>query len=176
MSRNSKNYVNNKEFYKKMKDFIESGEKDVPEDISLTIYQICSRLATKANFCGYSYKDDMVMFAFEQCFKNVRKFDPSKSNNPFAYFTQIAYNAFIKIINDEKKQQAIKMYLAKSNVVEDEYEDDGNGSGANKMAEGLRKYYRSDIINDSIGVYDIDNENMHSEVEIYDGNDFVGGK
>ena len=165
-------YVNNKDFYEKMKEFIIDNKQELQEEIAITIWKICENLANKSNFCGYSYKDDMIMFAFEQCYKNVRKFDPNKSNNPFAYFTQIAYNAFIKFINDEKKQQAIKMYYAKTMIPDEEfYEEEQNSRNSNRMTSGLRKYYLADIIDDYLGIYNIEKENLDGECVFFNEDD-----
>jgi hypothetical protein len=57
---------------------------------------ICNKLSTKPNFMGYSYRDEMIADAIENCVAAAHSFDPEKSNNPFAYFTQIAKNGYAK--------------------------------------------------------------------------------
>jgi len=106
----NKNYINNKTLYNEIIRWYESGEEEIPDTITLGIIQICERLGSKGNFRGYTYIDEMIASALESCIialKN-KKFDPERTENPFAYFTQIAWNDFIKIINDEKKESYVK--------------------------------------------------------------------
>ena len=107
-----RHYVNNKDFYEaivayktKLK---ENQNARVPNYIGECILAICNKLSTKPNFIGYSFRDEMIADAIENCIASVDGFDPEKSSNPFAYFTQIAWNAFIRRISKEKKQQYIK--------------------------------------------------------------------
>lgn len=110
-------YVNNKSLYTEMVKYrqrylesVENGEQRprIPEYVGLCIYQIATRLATKPNFYNYSYKDEMISDGIENCINYIHNFDPDKSTNPFAYFTQIIYYAFLRRIQKEKKQQYIK--------------------------------------------------------------------
>lgn len=107
-----RHYVNNKDFYQALVDYrkkIESNpDAKIPDYIGVCIFKICERLSTKPNFVGYSYRDEMISDGIENCIKSVLSFDPERTNNPFAYFTQIAWNAFIRRINSEKKEQYIK--------------------------------------------------------------------
>ena len=70
--------------------------------------KIATHLSYKANFINYTYRDDMISDGIENCLVAVEKFDPEKSSNPFAYYTQIIYFAFVRRIQKEKKQQATK--------------------------------------------------------------------
>jgi hypothetical protein len=110
-------YVNNKTLYEEMIKYKEKTEKckaegkqlpQVPRYVGECFLLICNKLSSKPNFAGYSYKDEMVADAIENCVYAAHSFDPSKSSNPFAYFTQIAWNAFIRRIAKEKKQAYIK--------------------------------------------------------------------
>ena len=110
-------YVNNKSLYTEMVKYrqkymesLETGEQRprVPEYVGVCIYQIATRLATKPNFYNYSYKDEMISDGIENCINYIHNFDPEKSTNPFAYFTQIIFYAFLRRIQKEKKQQYIK--------------------------------------------------------------------
>jgi DNA-directed RNA polymerase specialized sigma24 family protein len=114
----AKNYVNNKDLYEAMckyhssvKDY-EKGllnkKPQIPNYIGECIYLICTRLSYKPNFINYSYKEEMVGDGLENCIVAIDNFNPEKSANPFAYFTKIAYNAFIRRILKEKKQTYIK--------------------------------------------------------------------
>lgn len=115
--RKKKNYVNNGDLldalivYRKMcHEAEDAGEErpKVPDYIGNCIYQIATRLATKPNFSGYSYKDDMISDGIENCLRYILNFDPEKSQNPFAYFTQIIWYAFLRRIQNEKKQMYIR--------------------------------------------------------------------
>lgn len=114
----AKNYVNNKDLYEAMCKYhasvkkFEAGELNskpiIPNYVGEAIMLICSRLAYKYNFINYTFKDEMVSDGIENCIMAINSFNPEKSNNPFAYFTQIAYNAFVRRILKEKKQTYIK--------------------------------------------------------------------
>lgn len=112
-----KNYINNKTLYGAMIHYrnelkeAEQQEKDkpiVPRYIGESIFLICNNLAKKPNFSGYTYKQDMISDGIMDCVSAVDNFDPDRTNNPFAYFTQIAWNAFLRRIQKEKKQTYIK--------------------------------------------------------------------
>lgn len=111
------NYINNKTLYGAMihykNDLKHALEHDadkpiVPKYIGESILLICNNLAKKPNFSGYTYKMDMISDGVMDCISAVDNFDPDKTNNPFAYFTQIAWNAFLRRIQKEKKQTYIK--------------------------------------------------------------------
>lgn len=126
MARRAKrNYVNNRdllealiEYQKKCKEAEDSGDEAprVPDYIGKCIYQIATRLATKPNFSGYTYKDDMISDGIENCLKYMHNFDPEKSQNPFAYFTRIIWNAFLQRIKKEKKQMYIRFKSSQSMI------------------------------------------------------------
>lgn len=110
-------YVDNKKLYTEMILYLnklnDAKENDtklprVSEYVGKTIYLIATRLATKPNFAGYSYKDEMISDGIENCLMYLHNFDPDKSKNPFAYFTTIIYYAFLRRIQREQKQQYIK--------------------------------------------------------------------
>lgn len=111
----TKNYVNNKKMYEVMKqyheDITEKGVDNtkIPDYIGLCFMLIANKLATKSNFSGYSFKEEMISDGIENCIMYMKNFNPEKSTNPFAYFTQIIKFAFIRRIEREKKQQYIKI-------------------------------------------------------------------
>lgn len=111
------NYINNKTLYTAMIEYrtklveakrLEKPKPQVSRYIGESILLICNNLAKKPNFSGYTYKQDMISDGIIDCIAAVDNFDPDKTNNPFAYFTQIAWNAFIRRIHKEKKQTYIK--------------------------------------------------------------------
>lgn len=110
-------YVNNKDFLEaiiKMKEQAkEAEEKGLPKPIvsdyiGECILKIATHLSYKPNFINYSYRDDMILDGVENCIQYIDNFNPDKSSNPFAYFTQIIYYAFLRRIAKEKKQSYIK--------------------------------------------------------------------
>lgn len=112
-----KNYINNAdlfaalvEYQKKCKEAEDSGDERpiVPNYIGQAIYQIANRLSTKPNFSNYPYREDMVMDGIENCLQYMHNFNPEKTQNPFAYFTQIIWYAFLRRIAKEKKQMYIR--------------------------------------------------------------------
>jgi len=111
----TKNYVNNKKMYEVMKqyydDITEKGVDNVkiPDYIGSCFLLIANKLATKSNFSGYSFKEEMISDGIENCIMYMKNFNPEKSTNPFAYFTQIIKFAFIRRIEKEKRQQYIKI-------------------------------------------------------------------
>lgn len=113
----SEHYLDNKKFYEEMlkwkktiKEAEESGEDKPPvtEYIGRAFMQIAENLAKKPNFMNYQFKEDMISDGVENCLMYASNFDPEKSNNPFSYFTQIIYYAFLRRIQKEKKQNYIK--------------------------------------------------------------------
>lgn len=113
----TRNYVNNKDLLEALITYkqncleaTESGEQlpRIPDYIGKCIFQIATRLATKPNFSGYSYKDDMISDGIENCLLYIQNFNSEKSQNPFAYFTQIIWYAFLRRIQKEKKQMYIR--------------------------------------------------------------------
>jgi len=110
-------YVDNKQLYaciieyrEKVLDAREKGlpRPIIPNYIGECILMIARRLSTKPNFVNYSYREEMISDGVENCICYIDNFDPLKSTNPFAYFTQIIYYAFLRRILKEKKQLYIK--------------------------------------------------------------------
>lgn len=113
----SSHYVDNKKFLAALIEYKQSiddakvkGEEQprVPHYIGECFIKIATHLSYKSNFINYTFRDDMVSDGIENCLTAAAKFDPTKSSNPFAYYTQIIYFAFIRRIQKEKKQQATK--------------------------------------------------------------------
>lgn len=105
-------YVNNKDFLAALisyKELVEKSKEEdtarprVPNYIGECIMKISTHLARKPNFINYTFKDDMIADGIENCLQYIDNFDPSKSSNPFAYFTQIIWYAFIRRIQKEKQ-------------------------------------------------------------------------
>ena len=110
-------YVDNKKFLSAMIEFKELyniAEKNkelrppVSDYIGECFLKIATHLSYRPNFINYTYREDMISDGIENCLQYVQNFNTEKSNNPFAYFTQIIYYAFIRRIEKEKKQLYIK--------------------------------------------------------------------
>ena len=113
----SNHYINNADFLVAITDYREkyfqAKENDlpkprIPEYIGMCFIKIAENVAKKKNFINYSFKDEMILDALENCVQVCHNFDPAKSSNPFAYFTQITHFAFVRRIVKEKKQLYIK--------------------------------------------------------------------
>ena len=113
----SVHYVNNKEFLKAMIEWRERcevaenvGEPQPPVTnyIGECFLKIATHLSYRPNFINYTYRDEMISDGIENCLQYVKNFNPEKSQNPFAYFTQIIYYAFLRRITKEKKQTHVR--------------------------------------------------------------------
>ena len=113
----SVHYIDNKEFHQAMiewkelcKEAEEAGEEKPPVTnyIGECFLKIANGLSYRPNFINYTYRSEMVSDGIENCLQYIHNFDPEKSKNPFAYFTQIIYYAFLRRIQKEKKQTHIK--------------------------------------------------------------------
>ena len=116
-TKTSEHYVNNKELTAAVAEYnasvvlAEQNGEDKPrmtEYIGECIYKIATRLSTRPNFINYTYRDEMICDAIENCLQYINNFNVEKSNNAFAYVTQICYYAFLRRIQKEKKQVFIK--------------------------------------------------------------------
>ena len=121
--RKGEHYVDNKEFLRAMIEWRESWkEEDTPTPITNYIgecfLKIATHLSYRPNFINYTYRDEMISDGIENCLQYVSNFNPEKSNNPFAYFTQIIYYAFLRRIAKEKKQSHVKNKIIEKNNVE----------------------------------------------------------
>ena len=145
-------YVNNKEFLQAIverKTLIKEAESvgepppQITNYLGECILKIANHLSYRPNFINYTYREEMISDGIENCLQYIDKFNPEKSTNPFAYFTQIIYYAFIRRIQKEKKQQAIKEKLLKesnieSRIVLQQHDDDAKYQ--QQFAEMIDKY------------------------------------
>ena len=120
MEKEKVHYVDNKLFFAEMEkwktEIEESDEVDdlppmVTEYMGECFYKIATHLSYRPNFINYTYREEMIGDGIENCIRYAKNFNPEKSKNPFAYFTQIIYYAFIRRITKEKKQTAIKQKI-----------------------------------------------------------------
>ena len=149
-------YVDNKKFLGAMIDYrlkVQKAEDKKRTKPVVTNYigecflKIANHLSYRPNFINYTYRDDMISDGIENCLQYMRNFNPEKSNNPFAYFTQIIYYAFIRRIQKEKKQQDVKAKLISNTGVElmmDSLVGD-DAQYKNQMLEFLQKNVKESI-------------------------------
>ena len=149
----SEHYVNNKDFLEALVIFKaqctkakEAGEPRprISNYIGECFLKIATHLSYKPNFVNYMFREDMICDGIENCLQYIDNFNPEKSSNPFAYFTQIIYYAFLRRIQKEKKQMEIKnKILEKSGYDEvmhtDSYTGDMQGMNASKSDMGSIK-------------------------------------
>ena len=137
--RRSEHYVNNKEFliaiveYKAMvRRAVEKGEPKprITNYLGECFLKIATHLSYKPNFVNYMFKDDMICDGIENCVQYINNFDPEKSSNPFAYFTQIIHYAFLRRIQKEKKQLEIKTKIIERSGYSEVFSDDGMMAGS----------------------------------------------
>lgn len=147
-------YVNNKEFSIAVVEYVKecNDRKEANLEVNtITNYigtcfmKICNGLARSPNFTNYSYRDDMVMDAVENCIKAIMNYDINKPTrtgapNAFSYFTQISYFAFLRRIAKEKKQADIKLALIENGSIGNfaDFDEDG-GRNAETMIEKIRQ-------------------------------------
>lgn len=131
----NEHYVNNKDFLqaiieykKKIKD---SELKGLPKPrisnyIGDCFLKIATHLSYKPNFVNYMFREDMISDGIENCVQYINNFDPEKSSNPFAYFTQVIHFAFLRRIQKEKKQLEIKNKILEQSGFDEVFGTDGN--------------------------------------------------
>ena len=170
-TKKKRNYVNNSEFlaamikYKKALSEAEDGGEElprIPNYIGVCLYDIANRLAYRPNFINYTYRDDMVADGLENAIICINNFDPEKSSNPFAYFTQVIWFAFIRRIQKEKKQTYVRHKVLENAMLTDTVFEHGEQSdfGSSSMKE-----LSNDYINDFVEKYEASMENKKKTIK-----------
>ena len=154
--RSTEHYVNNKDFLKAMKEYKNSilqakeEKKDPPKInnyIGECIMLIAQRLSNNHNFINYPFKEEMISDGIENCLMYINNFDPNKSSNPFAYFTQIVYYAFVRRIQKEKKYLYTKYKSIQNSMTIDFYENSNEKINApNKYISEYSDNYMHEFI------------------------------
>ena len=150
----SEHYVNNKEFLEALVVYAEKiknsknqyyekhgeyptdkqqweGKPRIPNYIGECFLKIATHLSYKPNFVNYMFRDDMISDGIENCVQYIHNFNPKKSENPFAYFTQIIYYAFLRRIQREKRQLEIKNKILERSGFSEVFTDDNTLDGGN---------------------------------------------
>jgi DNA-directed RNA polymerase specialized sigma24 family protein len=129
-------YVDNKTLYACMIEYkakvrdaeaVDDPKPPIPDIVGAALLKIANRLSTKPNFINYTFREEMVSDGIENCINYIDNFDPDKSKNPFAYFTQIIYYAFLRRIQKEKKQLYIKHKAIQNFQIFDGWVDPADG-------------------------------------------------
>jgi len=150
MARN--HYIDNKQFLKEMiahRKAVRKAKREgnpkpkLPDYVGKCFMMIAENLSHKPNFLSYTFRDEMISDAIENCVMYADNFDPAKSKNPFAYFTQIVYYAFLRRIQREKKHLYVKYKSTEMIGVIDEMGqlDDGEGNSRQfEMYENISQF------------------------------------
>lgn len=151
-------YVNNKDFSLAVVEYVEKADSarntgeaipKVTDYIATCFLKIAEGLSHKANFIRYTYREEMVMDAVENCLKAIGNYNieaATRTGNPnaFAYFTQICYYAFLRRIAKEKKQQEVKFKFIEQSGIE-EFMEFGDGYGNTGVEQQFVDELRSRI-------------------------------
>ena len=136
----NEHYVNNKEFlaalirYQEDIDIAKIRDQPkpvIPRYIGECFLKIANHLSFKPNFVNYMFKEDMISDGIENCVQYIHNFNPEKSKNPFAYFTQIIHYAFLRRIQREKRQLEIKNKLIEKSGYQEVFYDNNQIDGSN---------------------------------------------
>ena len=148
--RKSEHYVNNKEFLEALINYRakcqraeEAGEARpvIPRYIGECFLKIANHLSYKPNFVNYMFREDMISDGIENCVQYIKNFNPEKSSNPFAYFTQIIHYAFLSRIQKEKRQIDIRSKIIERSGFEEVMSGDGDvysSSDYNSIKENIQ--------------------------------------
>ena len=136
----SEHYVNNKEFLAALEVYIAQVNRaklndkeppQIPRYIGECFLKIANHLSFKPNFVNYMFKEDMISDGIENCVQYIHNFNPEKSKNPFAYFTQIIHYAFLRRIQREKRQLEIKNKIIEKSGYNEVFDDSNKIDGDN---------------------------------------------
>ena len=148
-------YVNNKEFLEaitvyrnaviKARD-AEDPRPRVPNYIGECFLKIATHLSYKPNFVNYMFREDMICDGIENCLQYIDNFDPTKSSNPFAYFTQIIYYAFLRRIAKEKRQMDIRDKIIEKSGYDQVFHSDDKDNHADMNQYALPHHNLTSLI------------------------------
>ncbi len=171
---NARHYVDNQRFLSEMtkfrNDVILAKENNterprVPNYIGDCLFKIATHLARKPNFANYTFKEDMVSDGVENCLLYIDNFDPEKSKNPVAYFTQIIYYAFLRRIQKEKKHLYIKYKSMENEVINSLVENNGEDFVITGLNGVMHDAYSEAFISDFIETFESNKKNRVTKVK-----------
>ena len=158
---NNENFLNALILYKKdcqKAKKLKQQEPQIPNYIGECFLKIATKLSNKPNFISYSFRQEMICDGIKNCLLYFRNFDPKKTKNPFAYFTQIIYFAFLRRIAKEKKQLYLKYKATEQFGILDEEEmfEDENGN--------MKQFILYDNISEFIDNYEKTKQNKKKTI------------
>lgn len=127
-------YLTNKELLAELKRCKKKGQ--MSEMLAKMLMLLCSKYAKKGSFVNYSYNEDMQGYAIMMLVRTWNSFDPEKSSNPFAFFTQCIKNSFIQYLNHEKRQRDVRDLLLIDQGLNPSYGYDSEGNRTAIQDEG----------------------------------------
>ena len=148
-------YVDNKKFYTVLLHYrreceqaaLEEKDKPpIPKYVGECLYMIATRLSMKPNFINYTYRDEMISDGLENCINYLHNFNPDKYDNPFAYFTQIIYYAFLRRIDKEKKHLYIKQKTLENFYFEGMLAEQAIGEDDRNVSVNLDNEYMMNLV------------------------------
>ena len=151
----AKHYVDNQKFYTVMLqyrqayDLAKETNKDppkIPSYVGECLLAIANNLSRKPNFVNYTFREEMVSDGLENCINYLHNFDPEKSKNPFAYFTQIIYFAFLRRIEREKKQLYIKQKSLENHYLEGMLYESQGSDDDHAVTVDLNNVFMNDLV------------------------------
>ena len=162
VKKKKKQYINNGDFLQALIDYKKRKETNpnepIPNYIGECFMKIAEGLSHKPNFINYTYREEMIGDGIENCLMYFENFNPDKSKNPFAYFTQIIYFAFLRRIAKEKKQTYIKYKATEQFGILDEFE-------VMEMEDGsTRQFELYDNLAEFIENFEVGQENKKKKV------------
>jgi hypothetical protein len=157
----SNHYVDNEVFLKEMTEYrnaVHDAQQNklerprVPNYIGTCLFKIATHLSRRPNFARYTFREDMISDGVENCLLYIDNFDPEKSKNPFAYFTQIIYFAFLRRIQKEKKHMYVKYKSMENEVINALIENTGEGEDmiGSQLNGSMHDSYAEEFIRDFI--------------------------
>lgn len=152
--RRKNNFLDNKKFYAAMTEYRQACDAakeqkepkpEIPRYIGKSFLDIANHLSMRPNFSNYIYREDMVMDAVENMVQYASNFDPTRSKNPFGYFTQVAWYAFVRRIGKEKKQIEICDKIIEKSGFEEFFDgaEGGSSSDYNSIKDAVEQRTRS---------------------------------
>ena len=165
-------YVDNKTLYQVMVEYkqdvkdaeeVDDPPPKIPDYVGACLLKIANRLSTKPNFINYTFREEMVSDGIENCINYINNFDPEKSKNPFAYFTQIIYYAFLRRIQKEKKQLYIKHKAIENFQAFDEFVDPIDGS---RIMADPHQYEPTEYMKDFVASFEAKEKQSSKKKEV----------
>jgi hypothetical protein len=161
----SNHYVSNEQLYnaiiefkQKVRQAEEQGLKKpvIPHYIGECLLKIANKLSYSPNFINYTFRDEMIADGLENCVNYFHNFDPTKSTNPFSYFTQIIYYAFLRRIQKEKKYMYVKHKATQQKMISRELIDVQELDELSEYDIEIADYTSSEYMNNFIQQFEAD--------------------